>query len=132
MVDRARMLQVKKILIVDDEISLANALALYFRKQGYEAFVAEDMKRGLKIHQTVGVDVILSDYQMPGPSGEDFFRALKELPSEKSATLFFLYSGHYSEGEAKFIKMGMNGVFAKPVSASDIFKVIDAKLSQIK
>jgi DNA-binding response OmpR family regulator len=58
-----------KILIVDDERTIADTMAAIFRSVGYEAFTAYDGLLGLEAARQLEPDVILTDVVMPGMDG---------------------------------------------------------------
>ena len=66
-----------RILIVEDERGLVQALSWYFNREGYETHVAQDGQEGLRKAQTLLPDLILLDVMLPGLSGLDVCRHLR-------------------------------------------------------
>jgi len=66
------------ILIVDDEPGILNSLLRLFRKEGYRLLTASDGQAGLDIMAQEPVDLVISDQRMPGMSGVEFLRKVKE------------------------------------------------------
>ncbi len=66
-----------RILIVDDEILVADLLAEAVKSQGHEATVVNDPQEGLRILRTQGADAVFLDVYMPEMSGIDFLRRLR-------------------------------------------------------
>jgi two-component system, OmpR family, manganese sensing response regulator len=58
-----------QILLVDDEMEMANPLSLMLKREGYQVDVAYDGDRGLDMAQTNAYDLLILDWMMPGPSG---------------------------------------------------------------
>lgn len=80
----------KKILIVEDEKPMQQALAETFEKMGFDISVATDGKTGIIEAVKVLPDFILLDVIMPGMDGVTMLRHLKELPETKNIPIAFL------------------------------------------
>lgn len=68
----------RRILIVDDEENVCNALCRSLRKEGYELFVAHEPLTGLEILGRIPVDLIISDHLMPKMTGLEFLKLVRE------------------------------------------------------
>ena len=67
----------EKVLIVEDERSLTEALTYNLEREGYEVIVAHEGREGLRKAQTILPDLILLDLMLPGLSGLDICRELR-------------------------------------------------------
>jgi two-component system, cell cycle sensor histidine kinase and response regulator CckA len=81
------------VLIVDDEIDQLQTLRRGLKAKGYGVVVALSVDEALAAISRHGdaIDVVLSDYTMPGKNGADLFR---ELRSRKSNLPFVLMTGY--------------------------------------
>ncbi|MGC9196831.1 MAG: sigma-54-dependent transcriptional regulator [Syntrophobacteraceae bacterium] len=68
----------KKILLIDDEISLVRTLELYFCGKGYEVFAAFDAREGLQLWRKHEPDIVLLDVQLPGMDGTQALSMAKD------------------------------------------------------
>lgn len=68
-----------RILFVDDERPILNAMRRLFRKEPYEMEFASSGEEGLELIQEFRPTVIVSDQRMPGMSGIEFLSRVKEL-----------------------------------------------------
>ncbi|MDF2942474.1 MAG: signal transduction protein [Herbinix sp.] len=68
----------KKILIVDDEIQILNALSRMFIDTDYEIFSAENGMDALKLIETTEIDMVISDMRMPILDGFKLLSIVKE------------------------------------------------------
>ena len=69
----------KKVLIVEDEKVLADALELKFKREGYEVLKGENGEEGLKLAIEHTPDIILMDLSMPVMDGKTLLGKLREL-----------------------------------------------------
>src|SRR5947209_8735457 len=66
-----------RILIIEDDVSIADAIALNLREEGYEAVVARRSDEGLRQAQEEGYDLVVLDLMLPGLSGQEICRAVR-------------------------------------------------------
>lgn len=69
----------RKLLLVDDEPSILSALRRQLRQDGYQILTASDGAAGLEVLAQNEIDVIVSDQRMPGMTGVEFLREVKDL-----------------------------------------------------
>lgn len=67
----------KKILVVDDEQSIAGAIAYAFRRESYRVEIANDGEEALKLAASFKPDVMILDVMMPKLNGYDVCRRLE-------------------------------------------------------
>lgn len=78
-----------RVLVVDDEPSICQALALLFRWHGIDVVTALSAADALRILTETRVDVLLIDLRLRDARGDSFFRAALEIdPSYRDRTLF--------------------------------------------
>ena len=77
----------RKILIVDDEPDIVEFIEATLNDYGFKVFKAGDGKSALEIAKQERPDLIISDICMPGMTGYEFWKALKELKLGKSGTI---------------------------------------------
>ena len=66
------------VLIVEDEESLAEPLAFLLKKEGFEVFLAGDGPTALEVFAAEKVDIVLLDLMLPGMSGTEVCRQLRQ------------------------------------------------------
>lgn len=67
------------ILCVDDEGSIRSALKRLFLDEPWDVHLARDGQEGLEVFQNNEVDLVLSDFRMPGIDGVEFLKRVKEI-----------------------------------------------------
>ncbi len=77
------------VLYVDDEPDLLAITKLFLEKKGeFAVYTAPSVENGFQILDENLIDVIVSDYQMPGMSGIDFLKKFRSLPDDRPFILF--------------------------------------------
>jgi len=66
------------ILIIEDELSLQNIIAAYFRKNNFKVLTASDGLQGLEKFRNNNVDVVCCDVMMPNINGWDVVRSIRQ------------------------------------------------------
>ena len=69
-----------RILVVDDELSNAEVLALVLQEEGFHVTVAGDGRQALQRLEQAAPALLITDYMMPGMSGVELARAVRQLP----------------------------------------------------
>jgi DNA-binding NtrC family response regulator len=66
------------VLILDDDANLLEGIRRTLRHEPYEVFTAQTCEEALELIQTVSIDLIISDQDMPGMSGATFLKYIRE------------------------------------------------------
>jgi diguanylate cyclase (GGDEF)-like protein len=104
-----------RILIVDDDPVMVRVLARILAPMG-EILFATDGESALRMVRERSPDAVLLDVEMPGMSGFDVCRAIKDDPSNADLPILFV-SGHTDiETEAKGLEVGAVDYIMKPPS----------------
>lgn len=78
----------RRIVVVDDECSIADTLAAIFRRSGYDARAAYDGASALELCADAAPDVLISDVMMPGINGIELAILVREQCPECHVILF--------------------------------------------
>ncbi len=109
-----------KILCVDDESSVLKALERLFLDDDYEIITASSGEEGIEIlKETEFIQLIISDYRMPGMNGVDFLKKVYELRPE---TIRIVLSG-YADTAAIVEAINEGGIYKfipKPWNDDDL------------
>lgn len=68
----------KTVLIIEDELSLQNIVAAYFRKNEYNVLTASNGLEGLELFRAHEIDIICSDIMMPNIDGWQVVRSVRQ------------------------------------------------------
>lgn len=69
----------RPVLVVDDSRAHRRLLSRSLQKWGYETIEAESGEAALEICQSGTIELVVSDWMMPGMSGVEFCRAFRDL-----------------------------------------------------
>ena len=120
-----------RILLVDDEVNVLNALARSLRKEPYEVLIAGSAMEGLNKLYTGQIDLIISDYKMPVHDGVEF---LKRVAADYPDTIRIILTGH-ADMEAAIEAINSAGVYrflTKPWDDQDLRITIRLALEHLK
>lgn len=109
-----------KILIIDDERGIRNALKDILADEGYEVETAENGTQGLEMARQKAYDIIFSDIKMPEMDGMELLTALKE-GEETVETPVIMITGHGDVDTAvQAMKIGAYDFLLKPLDLNRI------------
>ena len=111
-----------KILIVEDEVGIANFLKQGLEEEGYHVIVAHDGKSGLEKARNQNADIILLDWILPQMLGID---VCKEIRKEDPKTpILFLTAKDTIQETIEGLKAGANDYIKKPFSFDELVERI--------
>lgn len=113
----------QKVLVVDDEIELCDLIAFQLSDEGYDVKQAYSLNEAMDVYSSFFPNVILSDMQMPGGTGIDLFKKLKEVYGEQICS-FFIVSGFASMTEREILELGVQGLIKKPMRFEEILNTL--------
>ena len=105
-----------RILVVDDEKHIRDAVSSWFYRRGFFVRVAENGERAVAICEEEAFDVLLIDMEMPVMNGPEAIKKIRVLYPEMPILVF---TG-FSESIQDAIDVGANQVLHKPVSLHDL------------
>ena len=119
-----------KVLIVDDEIEILEIFKHIFSKD-YEVFTAKNAKEALKIVKKDYPQVVITDIKMPGMSGVELLKEVKEF---SSSTEVIIMTGYASlETSIDALRWGAFDYLLKPFDTIDkVRSVINRALDKIR
>ncbi len=107
-----------KILIVEDEIGIANFLKQGLEEEGYEVIVANDGRKGYEFSQSQKVDLILLDWILPKMSGIEVCKAVRK--TDTKTPIIFLTAKDTVQETIEGLKAGANDYIKKPFSFEEL------------
>ncbi|HEX2671621.1 MAG TPA: sigma-54 dependent transcriptional regulator, partial [Polyangiaceae bacterium] len=110
------------VLVVDDEASNLASLEKIFQREGMRVFTADGAKPALELVRRHRVQVVLTDLMMPGTSGAELLRALKEVSPDTEVVLMTAYGT--VETAVQAMRDGAYDFVEKPLKRMTIVKSV--------
>ena len=110
------------VLVVDDEPSNLSSLRKIFEREHMRVLTAEDAKSALDLVRRHRVQVALIDLMMPGTSGAELLRALREVTPDTEAVLMTAYGT--VETAVQAMRDGAYDFVEKPLKRMNIVKSV--------
>ena len=118
-----------KLLIVDDDQRLGEALMLYLKRLGYDVAIAYDGLQGLDMFQTFRPDLVILDVMMPRLNGWDMARRLREV---SHVPIIMLTARGQENDRVMGLKLGADDYIAKPFSLRELEARVEAVLRRAR
>lgn len=99
------------ILIADDEKDMLKILQAYFKKEGYNVFLAEDGEQAIDLFYNEQIDLAILDWMMPYNSG---INVCKEIKKNGHTKVLMLTAKSEDEDELQALKQGADDYVRKP------------------
>ena len=109
-----------RILVVDDERSMRELLAIVLRREGYEVLLADNGQAAIDLLGRESVDVLISDINMPDMSGVEVLRAAKNVDQDILGIMITAFASTETAVEA--MRLGACDYLSKPFDV-DLLKM---------
>ena len=110
------------ILIVEDEIGIANFLKQGLEEEGYTVFVANDWETGLELATNQKMNMILLDWILPKMTGIEVCKAIRKVDSK--TPIIFLTAKDTIQETIEGLNAGANDYIKKPFSFDELVERI--------
>jgi len=110
----------EKILIVEDDLDIAEMLTAYFRVQGYEVFTVNWGEDGVRAAQTVHPDLVILDIRLPDIDGYEVARRLRGDRRTKEIPIIFLTEKRDRADRLRGLEIGADDYITKPFDVQEL------------
>lgn len=117
------------ILIVEDNVDMAAYLTNLLKKN-YRVAIAKTGHEGLEKALALRPDLIVSDVMMPGMSGDEMVKSLRNSPDLLDIPIVMLTAKDDDALRLKLLKVGVQNYFVKPFNANDLLARIGNLLKE--
>ncbi|HND53958.1 MAG TPA: response regulator [Pirellulaceae bacterium] len=115
-----------KVLIIEDDRSLADVLAYNLKNAGYDVIVASDGQDGLNKAQLKTPDVVVLDLMLPVVDGLEVCRRLRADPATRDVLIMMLTAKAEESDELIGFSLGADDYVTKPFSVKVVLQRIKA------
>jgi len=112
----------RTILIVDDEVDLADTCARLLKREGLECVVAYNMEDGLSLFDSMKPTLVISDITLPSGDGFEIARYVRQRSPGTPVILMTAYHSANSADEAR--QAGAAGYLRKPFANAELVAAV--------
>jgi two-component system response regulator RegX3 len=114
-----------KVLVVEDEQSLREALVFFLEKEGHEVSVAVDGEEAIRVYENSGADIILLDLMLPKIDGN---QVCKQIRQSSNVPIIMLTAKDSEIDKIVGLEIGADDYITKPYSTRELLARIKAVL----
>ncbi|MEN9954409.1 MAG: hypothetical protein RLZZ41_73, partial [Actinomycetota bacterium] len=114
-----------KVLVVEDEQSLREALVFFLEKEGHEVSVAVDGEEAIRVFENSGPDIILLDLMLPKLDGN---QVCKQIRLSSNVPIIMLTAKDSEVDKIVGLEIGADDYITKPYSTRELLARIKAVL----
>src|SRR5579875_3343317 len=114
-----------RILVVEDEVSISDPLTYMLGKEGYDVALAETGPDALLEFDRTGADLVLLDLMLPGMSGVEVCRVLRQ---KSNVPVIMLTAKDSEVDKVVGLEIGADDYVTKPYSARELLARVKAVL----
>lgn len=120
----------QKLLLVDDEPGLREAVQAYLEDSGFEVNVAPNAKQGWELLQTTLPDLVITDIMMPQVDGYQFLKQMREDPRFKALPVVFLTARGMTSDRILGYQAGCDVYISKPFDPDELVAIVQNLLQR--
>jgi DNA-binding response OmpR family regulator len=109
-----------KILIIEDDLDVAEMLNAYFRVQGYDVFTVNWGEDGVRSCQTIHPDIVILDIRLPDIDGYEVARRLRGDRRTAEVPIIFLTEKRDRQDRLQGLELGADDYITKPFDVQEL------------
>nr|YP_009396896.1 hypothetical protein [Ophidocladus simpliciusculus]ARW66082.1 hypothetical protein [Ophidocladus simpliciusculus] len=125
------MKHVKKILLVDDDQYIRNALSSYLFAEGFLVYSVDNVSSAFIVIKNSCPDLIITDIMIKGLNGYDFIKVIKLDSFLYHIPIIFLTAKGMTSDRIKGYNLGCNAYLTKPFHPQELLAIINNIFHQI-
>lgn len=120
----------RRVLVVEDDRDLTEVVALHLRSEGFDVAVVHDGDAGVRAFGDGSWDIVLLDWMLPGRSGLDVLRAIRERDGH---TPVMMLTARGEEADKVLgLELGCDDYMTKPFSLRELTARLKVLLRRIE
>ena len=118
-----------KVLIVEDDDSIVEALNFLMETAGYEVRIARDGLEGIKLAQKNNPDILILDVMLPGCDGFEVAKNLRASTKGRTTPILMLTAKNRPIDMEKATELGVDAFMTKPFSTREVVEKVKTLLA---
>jgi DNA-binding response OmpR family regulator len=114
-----------KIMIVDDDFAITELMKALLQMEGHEPTTVNDSTLAFEIANSVEPDLITLDLMMPGLTGYELCKILKDDPKFSNTPIVIISAKDDPESKRKALEAGAKDYIIKPFNIDNFIAMID-------
>ncbi|MBI1756051.1 MAG: response regulator transcription factor [Fimbriimonas ginsengisoli] len=114
-----------KLLIIDDEPTIVDAIEGKLRREGYSTFTAGTAEDGMRLFRKLRPDLVILDIMLPSRSGFDFCRAVRE---NNRTPIIMISARSEDKDRIQGLELGADDYVVKPFNLAELSARVRAVL----
>jgi DNA-binding NtrC family response regulator len=115
--------------VVDDAPDTLELLQRNLESQGYQVFTAPNVMEAIEILETTAIDLVVTDLKMPGASGMDLIRHVRE--NFRDIEVMMITGYPTIETAVKAVKFGAEEYLSKPFTDTELFSAVEKVFEKV-
>jgi len=120
----------KKVLIIEDQLSISEEVNDWFTFEGFETFTATNGITGVELAKGQLPDLIVCDIMMPGMDGREVLSVLRKNPATRMIPFIFMTALAERENIRTGMDLGADDYIIKPFTRSEMLKAATTRLQK--
>jgi two-component system alkaline phosphatase synthesis response regulator PhoP len=116
------------VLVIDDEEDIREILTYNLKKEGFNAYAAENGEKGMELLKSIHPDLVLLDVMMPGMDGIEVCEAIRNLPGFERTLICFLTARSEDYSQIAGLDAGADDYVSKPIKPKVLISRVKAML----
>lgn len=120
----------QKLLLVDDEPGLREAVQAYLEDSGFEVNVAANAQQGWQLLEKTLPDLVITDLMMPQVDGYQFLKQMRQDPRFKALPVVFLTARGMTSDRIQGYQAGCDAYISKPFDPDELVAIVQNLLQR--
>ena len=116
----------RRVLIVDDEVDITDALKAGLERRGYEVQTFNDSQEALLKIRNSAYDIAILDIRMPKMNGFELYREMRKVDGKASVCFLTAFDVHKDEFEKMFPDVKVKAFLKKPITIDSLVASLNA------
>lgn len=121
-----------RILVVEDELDVADLISFNLERAGYEVIIANDGLAGQDLAFRERPDLVILDLMLPGKDGYSVFKELRRDSRTSHTPVLMLTARAQTEDRIKGLEAGADDYLTKPFSPKELVLRVHAIMRRIE